>query len=132
MLVFFPSKIQGMTGEHGLSRAHGHIKAYGFSLFPHQRKFCSVGLLGGHILCMLGRTLIVCSCGKRWLCTCTLFEVPLVLKFGKITGPTFMSITCLPAHVYTLYPCAERHNTVYFPVFIHPSCPCCFRYGAAC
>ena len=46
-----------MTGGHGLGGAHGHIKAHGFSLFPHQRKPCTEGLLGRHALDMLGRTL---------------------------------------------------------------------------
>ena len=78
-----------------------------------------------------GNSLYTCSCGKRWLCTCIFFEVLLVLKLGKITGPTFMSIMYLPAHVYTLYPCAESHDSVYFPVFIHPSIlSLLFRHGA--
>ena len=54
-----PSKIQGMAGGHGLGGDCGHhIKAYGFSPFPHQRKFCTEGLLAQRALqvCMLGRT----------------------------------------------------------------------------
>ena len=56
-------QIQGMTGGHGLGRACGHIKAFGVSPFPHQRKFCTEGLLGRHTLHMLGRILHVCGDG---------------------------------------------------------------------
>ena len=57
--VFSPSKIQGTTVGHTLGGGCGHIKAFGISLFTHQRKFCTEGLLGRHALCMLGRTLAV-------------------------------------------------------------------------
>ena len=33
-------------GGHSLGGARGHIKAHGLSLFPHQRKLCTEGLLG--------------------------------------------------------------------------------------
>jgi hypothetical protein len=56
--VMSPSKIQGTTVGHSLGGACGHIKAFGLSLFPHQRKFCIDGLLGRHALGMLGRTLV--------------------------------------------------------------------------
>ena len=55
--VFSPSKIQGTTVGHTLGGGCGHIKAFGISLFTHQRKFCTEGLLGRHALRMLGRTL---------------------------------------------------------------------------
>ena len=57
--VFSPSKIQGMTGGHSLGGACDHNKAHGLSLFPHQREFCTEGLLGRYALGMLGRTLLL-------------------------------------------------------------------------
>ena len=57
--VFSPSKIQGMRGGHDLGGACSHIKALGFSPFPHQKKVCTEGLLGRHALSMLGRTLVL-------------------------------------------------------------------------
>jgi hypothetical protein len=39
--VFSPSKIQGMTVRHSLGGASGHIRGFGLSLFPLQRKFCT-------------------------------------------------------------------------------------------
>ena len=33
-------------GGHSLGGAHGHIKAHGLSLFPHQRKLCTEFLVG--------------------------------------------------------------------------------------
>ena len=53
-----------MTGEHSLGTggACGHIKVHRLSLFPHQREFCTEGLLGRHALGMLGRTLCTCTC----------------------------------------------------------------------
>ena len=36
-----------------------HNKAHGLSLFPHQSKICTKGLLGRHALGMLGRTLLI-------------------------------------------------------------------------
>ena len=44
-------------GGHSLSGACGHSKTYEISLFPHQRKLSSEGLLGRHALGLLGRTL---------------------------------------------------------------------------
>ena len=46
---------------YSLGGACGHIKAHGLSLFPHQRKLCTEGLLGRHAL---GRILM-----------CTLYNV---------------------------------------------------------
>ena len=48
---------QGTTVGHALGGGCGHIKVFGISLFAHQRKFCTEGLLGRYALCMLGRTL---------------------------------------------------------------------------
>ena len=55
--VFSPSKFQGMRGGHDLGGVHSHIKAFGFSPFPHQKKVCTEGLLGWHASSVLGRTL---------------------------------------------------------------------------
>ena len=46
-------------GGQNLGGARGHSKTYMYelSLFSHQRKLCSEGLLGRHALGMLGRTL---------------------------------------------------------------------------
>ena len=46
-------------GGYSLGGVHGHIKAHGLSLFPHQRKLCTEDLLDRHALGMLGRTLII-------------------------------------------------------------------------
>ena len=56
--IFSPSKIQGMIGGHGVGGACSHIKVFWLSPFPHQREFCTEGLLGQHALGMLGRTLV--------------------------------------------------------------------------
>jgi hypothetical protein len=45
---FSPSKIQGMTVGHSLGGACGLNKAYGLSLFPHQRELHTEGLLSRH------------------------------------------------------------------------------------
>ena len=39
------AKFQGMTDRHTLGGACGHNKAYGLSLFPHQREICPEVLL---------------------------------------------------------------------------------------
>ena len=46
-----------MTGGRGWGMAYGHIKAFDLFPFPHQRKICTEGLQGRHVLSMLGRTL---------------------------------------------------------------------------
>ena len=69
-------------GGHSLGGACGHIKAHGLSLFPHQRKLCTEGLLGRHALGMLGRTLeekliMACIMGgdlHGYDATCGIFE----------------------------------------------------------
>ena len=43
---------KGVVGVEPMATSRAWI-----SSFPHQRKFCTVGLLGRHALCMLGRTL---------------------------------------------------------------------------
>ena len=49
-----------VTDWHALGGVCGHNNAYGLSLFPHQRKLCTEGLLGRHALVgMLGRTLLM-------------------------------------------------------------------------
>ena len=52
------AKFQGMTDRHTLGGVCGHNKAYGLSLFPHQREICPEVLLGRHALGMLVRTLV--------------------------------------------------------------------------
>ena len=47
-----------MIGVHGVGGACSHIKAFWLSHSPHQREFCTEGLLGRHALGMLGRTLV--------------------------------------------------------------------------
>ena len=44
--VFSPSKIQGMTGGSGLGEVCGHIKAFGFSLFPTSKEILYWRLVG--------------------------------------------------------------------------------------
>ena len=51
--------------------ASGHIKAHGLSLFPHQRKFRTEGLLGRHAFAMLGRTLNLKFGVKLWNPNCS-------------------------------------------------------------
>ena len=44
-----------MTGGLGLGRAYDHIKAFGFTLFPHQRGICTEGLMGPTCLKYAGK-----------------------------------------------------------------------------
>ena len=59
-------KFQGMTDWHTLGGACGYNKAYGLSLFPHQREFCPEVLLGQHASGMLVRTPVI---GLGTLCS---------------------------------------------------------------
>ena len=52
-------------GQAWLGRVCGHIKAFEFLPFPHQRKIYTEGLLGRYALCMLGRTLDLYTCMRK-------------------------------------------------------------------
>ena len=61
-----------MRGGHDLGGVCSHIKAFGFSPFPHQKKVFTDGLLGQHALTMLGRTLYY---GNHYYPLCRSVEV---------------------------------------------------------